>query len=396
VCPRFLPALLCPGCAAAGAGAFLPWSACGVGAGRFPSLGSAGVLGAVPPPLPRPAPGLFCGCRGALCAGFGPGSSRLSFLLLGGVSWSLLLPVRWLSPLSALARCARSWCAAPCAPSPAGWWWPRSPPRPAPVRSLAPGRRGWGARLWSAGPVRSGRCLCLARSRPPASSPVWPLAFPSLAACAAWCASFPSPPSGRGRPVSSPPSPSSALVGFCGSRSLPASWAGLVSSVVASVLGSGRRVAVGCARGADQLVRSAAPGALVFSASAVAASAGLPAGSRASFARRSASLVSAVAASGPGAGFVGFVSSPCQASVRPSSSPGACFCGGGSGSWASLALAAGLGLPVVVFWCVPAGAPVPQVAPPSWGGSWVRAGSGVWASGWRFVPAPRPVQASFL
>jgi hypothetical protein len=70
--------------------------------------------------------------------------------------------------------------------------------------------------------------------------------------------------------------------------------------------------------------------------------------------------------------------------LRPSPSTRACFCGAGSGSWASLALAAGLGLPVVVFWCA-SGPP----SLPSWGGSWVLAGSGVWSSGWRFVPAAR-------
>ena len=61
-------------------------------------------------------------------------------------------------------------------------------------------------------------------------------------------------------------------------------------------------------------------------------------------ASRSAALVSAVAASGAGRGFVGFVSSPCPAGLVPSPSPSACFSGFGSGSWASLALASGLGL----------------------------------------------------
>ena len=101
------------------------------------------------------------------------------------------------------------------------------------------------------------------------------------------------------------------------------------------------------------------------------------------FARRSSALVSAVAASGPGAGFVGLVSSPCPAGLLPSASSSRCFAGFGSGSWASAALAAGLGLPVVVFWFGP-GAPV---LPASWGSWSPAAASGPWSSGWRLAPA---------
>jgi len=49
-------------------------------------------------------------------------------------------------------------------------------------------------------------------------------------------------------------------VGFCGSRSLPASAQPLVSSVVSAVLsGSSARLAVGCSVGADSLVLSSVP-----------------------------------------------------------------------------------------------------------------------------------------
>jgi len=61
------------------------------------------------------------------------------------------------------------------------------------------------------------------------------------------------------------------------------------------------------------------------------------------------------------------------------------FCG--SRSWASVSLAVGLGVPVVVFPCVPAGVSPLSVLPSSWSGSWVTAGSGVWSSGFRFVPS---------
>ncbi len=223
-----------------------------------------------------------------------------------------------------------------------------------------------------------------------------------------------------------------ALVGFCGSRSLSAtSSVALVSRVVGSILHSGRGVAVGCALGGDALVVSSAlaagassrlsvfaafgpgsppwPAARAFapgassSVSSVSGVAGaLAAGASVSWwagggpavpfagrlASRSAALVSAVAASGVGRGFVGFVSSPCPAGLGPSFSPSACFSGPGSGSWGSLALAIGLGLPVVVF---PVGALASAgVLPASWG-SWsplASLGSGsAWSDGFRLVPA---------
>lgn len=164
----------------------------------------------------------------------------------------------------------------------------------------------------------------------------------------------------------------SALVGFSGSRSLPASAGRSVSALVASVLASGRGVAVGCAPGLDSLVRSACPSAVVFR---VAGS------DRGAFAARSVACVRAVAASGSGAGWVSFPGALCPDGLVPSSTQSACFCGLGSGSWASAALAAGLGVPLVVF-----GLPVHSL-PASWG-SWVPAApSGPWSSGFRLVPA---------
>ena len=228
------------------------------------------------------------------------------------------------------------------------------------------------------------------------------------------------------------------MVGFCGSRNLPVSAAAsaLVAGVVGSVLAEvpRRGVAVGCAVGADALVSSVlalgassrlrvfaafgpvsapaslparvfAPGAYssvssvsgVAGAVATGASVSWWAGGGPSvplagrLASRSAALVSAVAASGAGRGFVGFVSSPCPAGLGPSSSPSACHSGSGSGSWATLALAAGLGLPVVVF---PFGALVSggfaDALPASWG-SWAplasSGSSSSWSGGFRLEPA---------
>ncbi len=176
----------------------------------------------------------------------------------------------------------------------------------------------------------------------------------------------------------------SALVGFCGSRSLPSAFSPLVFSCVSAVVAAGRGVAVGCASGADRFALSAARAAgasvSLFSASSFGSG-------RGSFARRSAALVSAVSASGSGCGLVAFVSSPCPSALAPSSAASRCFAGFGSGSWASVAFAVGLGVSVVVFPCVPAGVSASSVLPSSWLGSWVCAGSGVWASGFCFVPS---------
>jgi hypothetical protein len=230
------------------------------------------------------------------------------------------------------------------------------------------------------------------------------------------------------------------MVGFCGSRDLPASAAdsALVAGVVGSVLAGvpHRHVAVGCAVGGDALVVSSAlalgassrlrvfaafgpvsppaslpaarvhaPGASSSVSSVSGVAGALAAGASVtwwagggpsvplagSLASRSAALVSAATSSGAGRGFVGFVSSPCPAGLGPSPSPSACFSGSGSGSWASLALASGLGLPVVVF---PVGALAfvgpADALPASWG-SWAPLGSSgsspAWSGGFRLVPA---------
>ncbi len=230
-----------------------------------------------------------------------------------------------------------------------------------------------------------------------------------------------------------------ALVGFCGSRSLPAFASPLVAGVVGSVLRFGRGVAVGCCVGLDRLALSAAlavPGAAprvsVFAAfgpvsppwpaprvcapgasSSVSWPSGVGAASRAGasvswwsgggpsvplagrLASRSAALVSAVSASGSGAGLVSFVCDAWPPALVPSSSPSRCFSGGGSGSWASVTLAIGLGLPVVVFPLPASGyAPGPAL-PPSWGGSWSPVERPGWVGGFRFVPAPPPQDALF-
>ena len=210
------------------------------------------------------------------------------------------------------------------------------------------------------------------------------------------------------------------MVGFCGSRALPASAAdsALIAGVVGSVLAAfpRRGVAVGCAVGGDALVVSAALAARRFlsAASLRRLRPRLPdlarrprlcsrrlflrllglRRCRRSSRRRLRYLVGRGRSLGPprrpprlalgrprlGGRRLRCGSRLCRVrllvlSVRPhpAPSPSACFSGSGSGSWASLALASGLGLPIVVF---PVGAQASagpeSVFPVSWG-SWVPA-----------------------
>lgn len=168
-------------------------------------------------------------------------------------------------------------------------------------------------------------------------------------------------------------------VGFSGARRLSRVWFPLVAGVVRSVLASGRVVVVGDCSGLDRFVREVAG---PWCAVARVSPGSVRRRGAGAFVARSVRVVRAVARRRffPGSGFVVFVSSPCPSSVVPGSS----WSSGGSGSWSSAALAAGLGLPLVVFWC--ASGPFPA---PSWGGRWVPAApSGVWSAGWRWVPPP--------
>lgn len=210
---------------------------------------------------------------------------------------------------------------------------------------------------------------------------------------------------------------SGPVVGFCGVRFPGPAAAPLVSSLVSSVLASGRSVVSGCAVGADALSVSAAVSAGaggrlgVFCAygpsgagrvgqSSSPASALLPvlsSGGRVVFwagggpsvspvarlVRRSLAFVSAVAASGPGRGVVAFVGGPPPAAFGAPGTSGWPSCG--SGSWGSAGAAALRGVPVLVFplasW--PAGVALPALPGPA--GVWVpAASSGPWSGGWRW------------
>lgn len=139
-----------------------------------------------------------------------------------------------------------------------------------------------------------------------------------------------------------------------------------VLGLVQSVLSSGRMVAVGCASGLDAIVRDICPDAMVFRASSF---------SKGALVSRSCECVRTVAASGTGCGWVSFPCCACPDDLSPSPVDSLCFCGSGSGSWASAALAAGLGVPLVVF-------NVPLSGLPARWGEWNQLSHNSWAGGW--------------
>lgn len=179
----------------------------------------------------------------------------------------------------------------------------------------------------------------------------------------------PSPVAGVPAPVASALS-SAAVLGFSGSRSVVPP---VLGSVLLLAVGSSTPVFVGCARGVDAAVRSGLPASRVrvFRVSGLG---------RGAFAARSAAFVSALASAG-GVLF-SFPSAGCPSGLVPAASASRCFSGSGSGSWASLAFAVGLGVPAFVW--LPAGV----VPPAAWG--FVSLGGGWWSL------SPSVVQLSLL
>jgi hypothetical protein len=124
------------------------------------------------------------------------------------------------------------------------------------------------------------------------------------------------------------------LVAFTGSRSTAPP---VLQAVLATVRGS---VLVGCAAGVDAVVRSALPEATILQASAFGQG-------RGAFAARSTALVRQCASAG--GILLSFPSQSCPIGLYPAARSSKAFCGKGSGTWATLALAVGSGVPVFVF-----------------------------------------------
>ena len=153
-----------------------------------------------------------------------------------------------------------------------------------------------------------------------------------------------------------------SFFGFSGSRSsVPRSAAS-----VACFLRRFRPLAgvVGCAAGVDEFFSGSFPSLSVVRASSFGSG-------RSAFASRSVAVVRSVASAG--GIWVSFPCSPCPSGLVPSGSSSRCFAGFGSGSWASLAFACGLGVPCLVF--LPSGVAFPV----SWSlFGFVSLGGGVW------------------
>jgi hypothetical protein len=147
----------------------------------------------------------------------------------------------------------------------------------------------------------------------------------------------------------------SGVVGFCGSRH--GARSGRVQLLSALAACARARVLVGDARGVDATVHQFCPTAEVFT---------VEGSGRGAFAERSIRFVRALVESG---GFlVSFPGQPCPVQLSPSPLSVECFCGLGSGSWASLAFARGLGVSCFVW--VPDSRWVPGWGFSSLGGGW--------------------------
>lgn len=98
-------------------------------------------------------------------------------------------------------------------------------------------------------------------------------------------------------------------------------------------------ITVGDSRGIDSLARDRAR--QIFYAASYGTG-------RQAFARRSIAMIRYVFSLESHAVFA-FTHDRCPHAVFPSTSQSRCFCGGGSGTWATAAYAAGLGIPVYIF-----------------------------------------------
>jgi hypothetical protein len=151
--------------------------------------------------------------------------------------------------------------------------------------------------------------------------------------------------------------------GIGGARRPSSSCAAAAASFLSRLGAAGiapASVFTSCGSGAPAMARAAFPGCRVFSAS------DFPGLGRAAYAARAAALVRGLAVA-PSPLWVCFPGCAAPASLAPSRRWVPC----GSGSWSECSLAAGLGVPVLVF--LPG-----VVVPPSAFGAWASVGSGWW------------------
>lgn len=140
------------------------------------------------------------------------------------------------------------------------------------------------------------------------------------------------------------------VFGFSGARSPNGKLPPKVLSLAADAVPVGARVMVGCQRGVDAFFRQCFPKAEVF-----AVASGKWGSGKSAYAGRSIACVESVA---DNCGlWVSFPASECPPGLLPSPKSRQCFCGSGSGTWASLAYALGCGVACVIYspFGIPAG-----------------------------------------
>lgn len=160
-------------------------------------------------------------------------------------------------------------------------------------------------------------------------------------------------------------------VGFTGSRTLHPDRASLIRDIATHARNASATVIVGCAGGADEAIRRTIPTARIIS---VRDYYRIPL-YRARFAARSAAIVQALVAQSPRSCLIAFPGDPCPPGLKISRSP---FKGHGSGTWATVALAASYAIPAFVFVpFIPDDDRLPRPASyslPAWWGEWEHIG----------------------
>lgn len=153
-------------------------------------------------------------------------------------------------------------------------------------------------------------------------------------------------------------------VAFSGSRSLSGNRYSLCYNLARRCADIGYSVVTGCANGADAAVRSAVPSATIFRASDFGSG-------KSSFARRSIAMIDSLPS---GSILVAFPDKSCPGKLSPNASASRCFCGSGSGTWATIAYAAGRGHEIYLYYDTP----------PAWG-KWTLA-NGIFVGSYRLCP----------
>ncbi len=170
------------------------------------------------------------------------------------------------------------------------------------------------------------------------------------------------------------------MLGFSGCRNLSGAPLTILKFILAAASGSGKWSSFGvgcCATGLDSAVRNSP----VFQAHVHQVFAAQSQQPR-HLVARSAAMAKAVAGSKSG-GLIAFPGKPCPLTVSPSKTASVCFCGAGSGTWATAALVVGCGGSLWV-----AGLPASDL--PAWWGTWSR--SPRFPGCWQLTPAPGPAR----